>query len=320
MRLGPGAEFDLIRRFVPDPVRHPNVRVGPGDDCAVVSADGIAVSADMSVEGTHFRREWLSPNEIGWRATAAALSDLAAVAARPIGVLASLALPEQDAGGFAEELMGGVRAAAEQQGGVLVGGDLARTAGPVVVDIVVLGECPRPVLRSGARPGDELWVTGELGGAAVAARALLQSTQPDPDARERFARPAPRIHEALWLAERGLPRAMLDLSDGLGGDAAHLAAASGVAVVIELEQLPLHPAATVQDGLSGGEDYELCFAARPGSLAPHTAGFQDRFGLRLTRVGGIQDGAGVWQSNRRGGREPVGVGGFQHFAAPPRLR
>lgn len=315
MRLGPGPEFDLIRRFVPDRVRHPNVLVGPGDDCAVVFADGLAVSTDMSVEGTHFRREWLSPHDIGWRATAGALSDLAAVAARPIGVLSSLALPEQDAGSFAEELMQGVRAAAAQQGAVLLGGDLARTSGPVVVDIVVVGECPRPVLRAGANPGDEIWVTGELGGSAAAIRALMQGVQPHPDARERFARPAARIREALWLAARDIPRAMLDLSDGLGGDAAHLAAASGVAVVLDPEQLPLHPAATLDDGLSGGEDYELCFAARQGSVEPHAADFGNRFRVRLTRVGHVGEGAGVWQSSRLGGRELLGAAGFQHFRA-----
>ncbi|CAN5773074.1 thiamine-phosphate kinase [soil metagenome] len=315
MRLGPGPEFDLIRRFVPDQVRHPNVRVGPGDDCAVVSANGLAISTDLSVEGTHFRREWLSGREIGGRATIAALSDLAAVAARPIGVLASLALPEQDAGSFAEALMGGVRAATGQQGAVLLGGDLARTEGPVVVDIVVVGECSRPVLRSGARPGDELWVTGELGGSAAALRALLEGVQPDPGAFERFARPTPRIREALWLAERNVPAAMLDLSDGLGGDAAHLAAGSGVAVVIQPLEVPLHACATVQDGLSGGEDYELCFAARAGSVEPHAAEFRAQFGIRLTRVGHIEQGAGVWEWSGSGGRKPLRAGGFQHLTS-----
>lgn len=315
MRLGPGPEFDLIRRLVSDQVEHPNVQVGPGDDCAVLSANRVAVSVDMSVEGTHFRREWLSPRDIGWRATAAALSDLAAVAARPIGVLASIALPPGDAGPFAEALMQGVRAAAQQQGAVLLGGDLARTGGPVVVDIVVLGDCARPVLRSGANPGDEIWVTGELGGSAAAIRALLRGEQPDSDALERFGRPAPRVREALWLAERALPVAMLDLSDGLAGDAAHLAAASGVAAVLEPEQLPLHPAATLDDALSGGEDYELCFAARAGSVEPHAAEFCRRFGVRVTRVGSVAAGTGVWRSDPAGAREPLGAGGFQHFAA-----
>lgn len=315
MRLGPGPEFDLIRRFVPDQIEHPNVRVGPGDDCAVVIADGLAVSTDMSVEGTHFRRDWLAPVEIGWRAAAAALSDLAAVAARPIGILASLALPDGDAGSFAEEVMRGVRAAAEPLGAVLLGGDLARIAGPVVVDITVLGECPKPILRSGAAPGDVLWVTGELGGAALAVGALLREKLPPVGARERFARPMPRVAEALWLAERGLPQAMLDLSDGLAGDAAHLAAASGVAVIVETASIPLQTGASLEQGMSGGEDYELCFAARRGSVEPHVAEFQARFAVPLTPVGWVEQGGGVWQA-KASGRQPLEAGGFQHFRAP----
>ena len=112
--LGPGAEFDLIRRFLPHAPRlgRSDLLVGPGDDCAVVTGDGIALSVDMSVEGVHFRRDWLAPFEIGHRAASAALSDLAAVAARPIGVLVALALPEADAGDFAVEVMDGVRSAA----------------------------------------------------------------------------------------------------------------------------------------------------------------------------------------------------------------
>ncbi|HEX2188489.1 MAG TPA: AIR synthase related protein [Longimicrobiaceae bacterium] len=180
--LAPGAEFALIRRFVPrgQPARA-DVLVGPGDDCAVV-AGGIALSTDMSVEGVHFRRDWLSPREIGWRAAAAALSDLAAVAARPIGVLVSLALPAGDAGDPAVELMAGVREAAEAVGGAVLGGDVARTTGPLVVDVTVVGEARNPVLRSGARRGDEVWVTGALGGAAAAVRAWLAGGEPDGEA------------------------------------------------------------------------------------------------------------------------------------------
>ncbi|MDQ3388631.1 MAG: thiamine-phosphate kinase, partial [Gemmatimonadota bacterium] len=243
--LGDGAEFDLIRRFYSGAGARPRreIPVGPGDDCAVVTGEGIALSSELSVEGIHFRREWLSPREIGFRAAAGALSDLAAVAARPIGLLAALALPERDAGAFAEELMAGVREAAEMFGGTLLGGDLSRSLGAVVIAVTVVGEAPDPVLRSGALPGDELWVTGELGGAAAAVQALLAEEAPDPSARERFARPRARIPEARWLAARGVLRAMVDLSDGLAGDAAHLAAASGVAVLLSAELIPVHPAA-----------------------------------------------------------------------------
>lgn len=321
--LAPGAEFDLIRRFLP---RHPaargDVRVGPGDDCAVVSGDGIALSTDLTVEGVHFRRDWLSLREIGGRAAAAALSDLAAVAARPIGILVSLALPEADAGGHAVQVMDGVRAAADPAGAALLGGDVARTAGPLVIDVTVVGEAPNPVLRSGAAVGDEVWVTGELGASALYVRQMLAGAAPDAAARARHAAPVPRIHEARWLAERGLPSAMIDLSDGLAGDAAHLSAASGVAVLLAAELVPIHPAvrrhaASADDALrlamTGGEDYELCFTAALGAVEPHVRDFELAFGVRLSCVGRVGGGDGVWWTSAEGHRTPLGLRGYQHF-------
>ncbi len=322
-RLAPGPEFDLIRRFLPPSEGRPDVRVGPGDDCAVITGNGIALSADMSVEGVHFRRDWLSPQEIGFRAAAAALSDLAAVAARPIGVLVSLAVPEADAGSFAEALMRGVQEAAEATGGVLLGGDLTRSPGPVVIDVTVVGEAPHPVLRSGSHPGDELWVTGTLGGAGAALARLRAGEAPPADARARFARPTPRTAEAAWLAARTLPCAMIDLSDGIAGDAAHLAAAGGVALLLDREAIPVHPAvfglspvreSALQLATGGGEDYELLFTAVPASVAPHLDAFRTEFGISLTRVGRVAVGEGVaWD----GGENPprrLDRGGFQHFA------
>jgi thiamine-monophosphate kinase len=323
VRLAPGPEFDLIRRFLAAGAAEgtrADVRVGPGDDCAVVAGNGIALSSDMSVEGVHFRRDWLSAPEIGWRAAAAALSDLAAVAARPIGILVSLAAPPADAGEFAAQVMAGCREAAEFAGGALLGGDLTRSPGPLVVDVTVVGEAPRPVLRTGAHFGDELWVTGELGGAAACVHALLAGKTPDPAARERFARPVPRVREALWLLGRGLPRAMVDLSDGLAGDAAHLAAASGVAVMLSPALIPVHPAArersrtaTLKRALGGGEDYELCFAAAVGAVEPHVPAFERAFGVRLSCVGRLGGGDGVWFVDAEGRRTPTGIDGWQHF-------
>ncbi|HUG41929.1 MAG TPA: thiamine-phosphate kinase [Longimicrobiales bacterium] len=319
-RLGPGPEFDLIRRFLgatSAPAEgHPGVRLGPGDDCAVVMGDGIAVTVDMAVEDVHFRRDWLEPEEIGWRAAAAGLSDLAAMAARPIGILASIALPDADAGGPGVALMRGVARAAADAGAALIGGDLVRSSGPLVVDIVALGEAPDPVRRSGARPGEELWVTGTLGAAAAAVAAWGRGEEPDPAAREAFARPRPRIAEALWLAERRVPSAMLDLSDGIAGDAGHLAAASGVRVVVEAAALPVAPSAAgapepVRLAAAGGEDYELCFAALAGVGDAVRAAFEARFGIPLTRVGRIEVGEGVVVVDERG--DSLDVQAFQHW-------
>lgn len=320
--LAPGAEFDLVRRFLAGAPRGglPEVRVGAGDDCAVVAGEGIALSSDLSVEGVHFRRDWLAPEEIGWRAAAAALSDLAAMAARPIGVLVSLAVPAEDAGDFAAAVMAGCAEAASFAGAALLGGDLARSPGPLVADVTVVGEAPRPVLRAGAEPGDEVWVTGELGGAAAFVRSRLAGRRGAAAARTRFARPVPRVREALWLHARGLPCAMLDLSDGLAGDAAHLAAAGGVAVLLSPEAVPVHPAVRGRPAgrlalaLGGGEDYELCFAARPGAVAPHAEAFRRAFGVRLSCVGRVGGGDGVWMVDAEGRRSPPPVSGWRHFA------
>lgn len=320
--LAPGPEFDRVRRFLEGAPAGalPEVRVGAGDDCAVVAGEGIALSTDMSVEGVHFRREWISPEEIGWRAAAGALSDLAAVAARPIGILVSLAVPDADAGAFAAAVMAGCSEAAAYAGGALLGGDLTRSPGPVVVDVTVVGEAPRPVLRAGAAVGDELWVTGALGGAAAFVQARLAGRRGSAAARERFARPLPRTREALWLRAHALPEAMLDLSDGLAGDAAHLAAASGVAVLLSPATVPVHPAVRARSAaarlalaLGGGEDYELCFAARPGAVAPHVDAFRRTFAVALTCVGRIGGGDGVWMVDPEGRRSAPAVRGWQHF-------
>ncbi|HET7322109.1 MAG TPA: thiamine-phosphate kinase [Longimicrobiaceae bacterium] len=310
--LARGPEFDLIRRFIAGAAAGgEGVLLGPGDDCAVL-ANGTVLSTDMSVEGVHFRREWLSPREVGFWGAGAALSDLAATAARPVGVLASLAVAPEDADEWAEEVMAGVSEAVERLGGVLLGGDLTRSPAPLALDVTAVGTAEHPVLRSGAAVGDEVWVTGELGGAAAFVARLLGGEEPDSDVRERFARPTPRTAEALWLNARGVLHAMLDLSDGLLGDAGHLAAASGVAVVLDPDAVPVHPAATLALAVSGGEDYELCFAAAPGAVQPLAADFAREFGVALTRVGRVEEGSGVWWGGA-GEKRPARGGGFQHF-------
>lgn len=318
IRLGPGAEFDLIRRFLDRAGSGdaPGVRVGPGDDCAVVAGDGVALTVDMAVEDVHFRRDWLEPFDIGYRAAAAAISDLAAMAARPIGVLTALALGPGDEDDVGPAVMDGVRAAATASGAALLGGDVTRSPRPLVVDVVAAGEAPRPVLRSGARPGDEVWVTGALGAAAAAVATWLDGEAPAAPARAAFARPQPRVREAAWLAEHASPTAMVDLSDGIAGDAGHIAAASGVRIVVRAADLPVAPAAAarpdaVRLAAAGGEDYELCFTAAPGVVGPLAAAFEGRFGLPLTRVGDVEPGAGCAVVDAAGAA--LELEGFQHW-------
>jgi thiamine-monophosphate kinase len=327
--LGPGAEFDLIRGFLADAATRTqggilpeSVRVGPGDDCTVVRGEGVAISMDLAMEGVHFLRDWLTPEEIGYRAAAAALSDLAATAATPIGILVGLALRPDDARELGPRIMAGARAAAAGVKAVLLGGDSTRSIGPIVVDVVVVGSALRPLLRRGARPGDALWVTGELGAAAAAVRAWKSGRVPEPAARLAFALPTPRTAEAVWLAGRGAIDALLDISDGLAGDASHIAAASDVRIILDAAAIPIHPAvhASARDpddalrlALTGGEDYELCFAAPPGAVEQLAAQFGETFGVQLTRVGTVHEGRGVMLRDASGRVSAMREAGFDHF-------
>ena len=312
-RLGPGREFDRILQLA--------ARLGPlasgiGDDCAAIPAgDGqLVVSVDLAVEGVHFRRDWLTPEEIGWRATAAALSDLAADGARPTGVLTSIGLPRDTPEADLLGLASGIGAAVRSAGARLLGGDL--TGSDLwVIDVTVLGHAPRRVTRDGAVPGDSLWVTGTLGGARAALQAWQDGQEPAPDARAAFAHPVPRWETGLALAAAGAT-AMIDLSDGLAGDAAHLAAASDCGMVIELERLPVAPAARALAGAAeapafaarGGEDYELLVAMPPGFAGPRSLATATR--VPLTLIGWVESGTGA-KLLLNGA--PVVLRGYDHF-------
>jgi thiamine-monophosphate kinase len=322
MALGPGPEFDRVRRIVAALGAR---AAGLGDDCAVLpAADALlVVSTDVSVEDVHFRRSWLSLSEIGWRATAAALSDLAADGAEPSGVLVALTVPASAGDDEVVAVMSGAGAAAAEVGGRIVGGDLS--SGPAwSVAVTVLGWATAPVDRAGARPGDGVWVTGSLGGARAALEALQRGDPPDEAARRTFAHPMPRIHAGRWLALHGAG-AMIDVSDGLGADAAHVAAASGVALALELERVPVAPAAIPEARRLGlpperfaaesGEEYELLVTLPPAFEPADVLAFQSVCSLSLTRVGDVVAGAGV--QARLAGR-PVALGGYDHVASRPR--
>lgn len=323
VQLGPGAEFDRIRRFLaagPQPSID-GLLVGAGDDCAILDAGRIAIGTDLSIEDVHFRRAWLAPREIGARATAVALSDLAAVAARPLAVLASLAVARADADDIAEAIMSGLRETATLAGAALVGGDFTRSPGPIVLDVIVMGAVTQPVLRSGARAGEALYVTGVLGGAAAALADLLEGRRPDAGALQTWTAPQPRHAEAEWLVEHARPGAMIDLSDGLAGDGGHLAAASGVRVIVDATLLPIHDAARERGdavalglALGGGEDYELCFTAEPTRVEPIRDAFASRFGVPITRIGEVVQGSGVVLRDEEGRLRGMPTAGFDHFA------
>lgn len=320
--LGPGREFDLIRSFqAAAPASGPEVLVGSGDDCAVLES-GWVVSTDAFVEDVHFRRAWISFEEVGYRAVTAALSDVAAMAARPVGALVALSLPASEAGRMARGLRTGIRRACEQARCALIGGDLTRSPGPVVANVVALGRAGSPVLRSGARPGDEVWVTGALGASAAAVRRWESGREPEPALRRAFAEPVARLEEARWLAERVRPTALIDLSDGLLGDAGHIAAASGAGILLDPARVPVAPEAAIAAGsragalplaFGGGEDYELCFSSPPGSTDPVAADFHRIFGAALSRVGIVTGGAGVRLEGDDANVLGSGCVSFDHF-------
>ena len=283
----------------------------------------LVASTDVSVEDVHFRLAWLSLEEIGWRATAAALSDLAADGAEPAGVLVALTAPPAAGDEDVVAVMAGAGAAAAEVGARVVGGDLS--SGPIwSVAVSVLGWTASPVDRAGARPGDGVWVTGALGGPRAALEAWLRGDAPDEAARRAFAHPVPRIRAGRWLAHHGAG-AMIDLSDGLAADAGHVAAASGVAVTLELERVPVAASALVEASRLGipverfaaesGEEYELLVALPASFESADVRAFESVCSLPLTRVGDVVAGAGV---QARLGGKPLTLAGYDHFASRPR--
>jgi thiamine-monophosphate kinase len=310
LELGPGAEFDTVRSMLS---RWGALAHGVGDDAALLDVPAgsrLAVSTDTSVENVHFRREWLSAEEIAYRAVAASLSDLAAMAATPLGIVIALTLtPEWRA--QVERLADGFAAASRAFGAPIVGGDL--TAGSeLAIGVTVLGVVEHALSRSGARAGDVLWVTGRLGGPLLALRALEQGRAPLPEHRDRFARPVPRLREGRWLAAHGATAA-IDCSDGIAADASHLAAASGVVMVLDLDRLPLVAGASARDAAQSGEEYELVVTA-PGEL-DHRA-FEREFGVPLTAVGRVEaaGGGGAGVETLAGGRPVPVPRGHNHFS------
>ena len=279
--MGRGAEFDLIRRLLDTWGARAS---GIGDDAAVIDipkGERLVASTDASVEHVHFRREWMSPREIGARAATAALSDLAAMGARPLGLLLALALPKSWEGD-AVAIADGVGATASGVACPIVGGNVTRGA-ELTLTVTVLGCATRPVTRAGACEGDTIFVTGRLGGPGSALAALLAGATPPSVALARFIAPAARIEEGRWLAERGAT-AMIDISDGLLADAGHLANASGVSLSLDMTAIPCVAGMDPVAAVASGEEYEL-LVAMPPAAALDASAFERAFGIPLTRVG-----------------------------------
>jgi thiamine-monophosphate kinase len=273
---------DVARERLPD-VAHPGVLVGIGDDAAVLAAVGepLVWTVDAAVDGTHFRRAWLSFEDIGYRSTMAAASDLAAMAADPIALLSALVLPDDVTDADLEALARGQRDAAAEIGAAVIGGNLARGR-ELSITTTALGRAARPILRSGARPGDTLWLSGPVGLAAAGLRLLAEGRPIDDEAAvacvHAWRRPRARI--AAGRAMRPAATAAADVSDGLARDTTHIARASSVRAVLDLRSLETAALTAVAERLGvpaldlalfGGEDYALVIAAPAGTPVPDAA-------------------------------------------------
>lgn len=303
-----------------------SVLVGPGDDAAVLTPvrnERLVVTTDAVVEGVHFSRIFSTPADIGHKALAANLSDLAAMAATPRWALLSLVLPGSWLVADVELLVDGLSALAGLHGVSVVGGNITRTDGPLVVDVTAGGEVRsrRWLTRSGARAGDDVWVSGTIG-AASAGLEMLKAGQTDGPAITRHRRPEPRLRLGVAMGRGRAARAAMDLSDGLSDALTQVAAASGCGVRIDGQALPIdghaaewwrgHGVDPVNAALAGGEDYELLFAVAKrggGRLRNVTRQVADP---PLTKIGVFTKDAGVLVVDRNGREEQLPKG-FQHF-------
>lgn len=295
------------------------VALGIGDDCAVIRiADGheALVTTDFSLEGIHFRREWHPPDSIGHRCLARGLSDIAAMGGTPIAAFLSLALPATLPQRWVDEFMRGLQRLARSFSVVLAGGDTAESPGGILADIVVLGSVPkrRAILRSGARPGDRIYVTGELGASAAAIKRFLAGRKkPSPSEYLRHFYPVPRIAIGRVLREQRIASAMIDVSDGLSTDLGHICEESDVGAEITAEQIPCATVGRsaakvdVDTTLHGGEDYELLFTASPTTQVPRRIA-----AVTITEIGRITKGRDMFLLNNHR-RSKLTARGWEHF-------
>ncbi|MEC5399304.1 thiamine-phosphate kinase [Uliginosibacterium sp. H1] len=315
------SEFELIRRYFTRPVAHTDLAVG--DDAALMTPRPgmqLAVSTDMLVAGTHFFAD-TAPGDLGWKAAAVNISDMAAMGAEPRWMFLALSLPAVDeawVAAFAE----GFAACCARFGVDWAGGDTTR--GPLNLCPTVIGEVPvaAAIRRDGARAGDDIWVSGTPGLAALGLRHLRDGLPLAEEARAQclrsLHRPQPRVE--LGLALRGVASAMQDVSDGLLGDLGHILSRSRLAAVVEDAALPWSPVlAACSDEpaaraalTAGGDDYELVFTAAP-ELREQVASIGQRIELPLTRIGQCQSGEGLRLLARDGTLQPVGRAGYDHF-------
>ena len=320
MPLAERALIAEIRRLAQSSsrLRNSSVLTGIGDDCAVLRSDSkseILVTTDFTLEGVHFRRDWHPPESVGHRCLARGLSDIAAMGGTPVAAFVSLALPSHLPQSWVRSFLRGLTKLGARNGVTLAGGDTAQSPDGILADIIVVGTVPRrqAILRSGARPGDRIFVTGELGGSAAAVRQMEKAKVYPRDYLRHFY-PEPRIEVGRVLREKKLATAMIDTSDGLSTDLSHLCEQSGVGAEIRAEAIPRGrvgrslPLVDLGLALHGGEDYELLFTAQAGKMIPHKIG-----GVAVTEIGRITPGKTIRIRSGQGKSGKLPPRGWEHF-------
>jgi len=310
-------EFQLIAQLAPTLATAPHLIVGAGDDCAVIdvglAAHWLLFKTDAVVESVHFEAE-ADPAQVGHKALARALSDVAAMAGEPLSALITLALPDRFSTAWVQAAYQGLNRLARKHSVSIAGGETTRSPGPTLLSVAVVGRVAkdRCLLRSGGQPGDALFVTGELGGSLQGRHLTFQ----------------PRLAEAQWLARHGSIHAMIDLSDGLAGDLRHILDASGVGAELRAASIPIARAAKnaaragsaakppLLAALTDGEDFELLFSAAAADAVGLLDAWKNRFpNLRLTCIGKLTTQPGLRLRDHQGVRT-LDRTGYAHFAKP----
>ncbi|MCS6919678.1 MAG: thiamine-phosphate kinase [Fimbriimonadales bacterium] len=324
---GESALIERIARKAQDFAHLERIHIvqGIGDDTAVLHADSQTLlwTADMLLEGVHFRLDWIDPHSLGWKSLAVNLSDIAAMGGAPVSALLSMALPPERTGEWLDAFIEGFMECACAYSTVLLGGDTNRYE-QVLVDVSVLGVIQgRPVLRSGAQEGDWILVTGGLGGSKAGLEALQEGETGEIDLTPHF-RPVPRLQAGALARELGAT-AMTDLSDGLAADLPKLLRASRRGAVIYPAQVPVHPVARqwaqahgldpTQFAIAGGEDYELLIAAPPSNAERMMERIPKQTGTPLRKIGEVIAEPELWLEYSDGRRESFEIAGWDHFTA-----
>jgi len=301
--------IDRIRRLA-DAATNRSVVRGIGDDCAILRVRPgfeLLVTTDLCVEGVHFRQEWHPAKSVGHRCLTRGLSDIAAMGGEPLACFLSLGLSSSLPQRWVDGFLQGLRDLARHFKIQLAGGDIS-SARRITADIVVVGEVPagKALLRSGARPGDRIYVTGDLGGSAAALKRLYKGEKIRLVKSSRHFYPLPRIEAGLWLRQKSKANSMIDLSDGLSVDLAHICQESRVSAILYADRVPVAKGADLALALHGGEDYELLFTAPARAKLP-----QRIAGARVTEIGVIRK-----PSNYSSAIQIVGENGTVRSLAP----